>query len=286
LKVKFEQISLPGSEAANEDLIATWRKDGTTNIVILDGGTSVADRAYVDEVHGDAAWMVARFAQALEAHASAAGAQDASVLLALRDVHALYLERTRGLDVPLHAWPVGAMTWVRITEGERSRLEAYCIGDCELLLRHADGRIENLNYWVNPQEAVLRDAVAQLTAAGITDGAARKKALLPMLRARREWMNTTDVPPALCMAPCGPFVTRSGTAYAESGAVLLGMTDGFYRLVENYGLYTDETLFGLCASTGLAEAGRILRAHENALASGAALAVKNADDAAAFSCQF
>lgn len=277
----MDQISLPGSDDANEDLIASWHKDGITDIVILDGGTSVADRAYVDEAHGDAAWMVAQFARALEVHAAPGRAQQASVMLALKDVHAAFLQRTAGTEVPLHAWPVGAMSWVRIGEGRR--LEAYCIGDCELLLRHADGRIEHLNYWINPQEAVLRDAVAQLTAAGITDGAERKKALLPMLRARREWMNTTNVPPALCIAPGGPFVARSTSLRAGSGAMLLGMTDGFYRLVENYGLYTDETLFGLCARAGLAEAGRILRAHENALASGAALAVKNADDASAFS---
>ncbi|MGB9992063.1 hypothetical protein [Pseudoduganella rhizocola] len=280
----MDQISLPGGDNANEDLIASWHKDGITDIVILDGGTSVADRAYVDEVNGDAAWMVGQFARALEVHAAPGRAQDASLILALKDVHAAFLERTQGIDVPLHAWPVGAMSWVRIREDRK--LGAYCIGDCELLLRHADGRIEHLNYWVNPQEAVLRDAVAQLTAAGITDGAERKKALLPMLRARREWMNTTDVPPALCIAPGGTFVARSAALQIESGAMLLGMTDGFYRLVENYGLYTDDGLFDLCSRGGLAEAGRILRAHENALASGAALAVKNADDASAFSFQF
>ena len=60
------------------------------------------------------------------------------------------------------------------------------------------------------------------------------------------------------------------------------MTDGFHRLADTYGVYTQDDLVRRCRSAGLAGLVQELRAWEAARAGlHAPLAVKNADDASA-----
>jgi hypothetical protein len=63
------------------------------------------------------------------------------------------------------------------------------------------------------------------------------------------------------------------------------MTDGFYRLVDTYGLHTDASLLQACAGGGLEALLAELRQHEDA-SGGAGLAVKQADDASAVAWRF
>jgi hypothetical protein len=107
-----------------------------------------------------------------------------------------------------------------------------------------------------------------------------------MLRRRREEQNTALSPGTLCLAPAGPFAARRYALRAEPGAALLCMTDGFYRLVEPYGLYTDAGLAQACVGEGLDHVLARLRRHEHAAGSGTGMAVKQADDASAVLWQF
>jgi hypothetical protein len=58
---------IPGKNGNNEDLIATYHSEDVTDIVIMDGGSSVADRNYVDCEAGDVVWIVRNFARSLPA---------------------------------------------------------------------------------------------------------------------------------------------------------------------------------------------------------------------------
>jgi hypothetical protein len=133
---------------------------------------------------------------------------------------------------------------------------------------------------VNPQEAVVQEAIAALVREGIDDPAVRRERLLPMLRRRREEQNTALGPQSLSLAPAGPFAARRYAVRAEPGSTLLVMTDGFYRLVDPYGLHGDASLLRACANGGLEALLAELRAHE-AASGGAGMAVKQADDASA-----
>jgi MoaA/NifB/PqqE/SkfB family radical SAM enzyme len=78
-------------------------------------------------------------------------------------VRAEFEDRTAGLAVPVYAWPIAAMTWVRIMPlGAASELIVYCLGDCKALLRRPDGSVQDLDPWTNSQEAVVQDAIAAL----------------------------------------------------------------------------------------------------------------------------
>jgi hypothetical protein len=198
------------------------------------------------------------------------------------DVRAAFDDRSLGEAVPVYAWPIAAMTWIRLLRGRdgASELLLYCLGDCKTLMLRADGGVQDLDPWVNPQEAVVQEAIAALAREGIDDPAVRRERLLPMLRRRREEQNTALGPQSLCLAPAGPFAARRYAARAEPGSTLLVMTDGFYRLVDPYGLHGDASLLRACASGGLEALLAELRAHE-AASGGAGMAVKQADDASA-----
>jgi hypothetical protein len=276
----IQTISSPGHGDHNEDLIAVFQKEGLTDIIMMDGASSVADEDFIDRDAGDVAWFVRQFAASLAQTISASRSQEDSVRLALGQLRSEFHARTRGVTVPLYAWPIAAMTWVRIwEEGDSVTLEAYCLGDCKTMLRLPDHSVLDLDPYVNPQEGIVQGEVARLAQEGVDDPSTRRERLLPMLRARREFQNTTDAPIALVLQPNGPLQARTRTVQADPGAMLLMMTDGFYRLVDMYDLYTDEQLADACATRGLDALIQELREVESAGA--ATVSVKSSDDATA-----
>ena len=275
-----EQISRAPGSGINDDLIAVFENEALTDLLVLDGATSVADNDYVDSHQGDVAWFVQAFAAALEPLIAAGLAQGECVHRAVDAVRTDYRARAGDVAVPRFAHPLAALTWIRIRRmHDHLALSVYCLGDCKAFVIHADGAALDLDPYVNPHEAVLREAMARLGLGGIDDPALRRARLLPMLRARREFQHAAPAPDVLCLAPQGAFKAREYALRLPPGAAVLGMTDGFYRLVDSYGLYTIEELARRCRSAGLAVLLDELRSFE-AHASGT-LAVKSADDASA-----
>lgn len=281
----IERISCAPGNGINEDLVAVFETDGLLDLLVVDGATSVADRDYVDAQGGDVAWFVQSFAGELARTIDAARSQADSVRLAVHAVRRAYADRTAGREVPLYAHPLAAMTWIRIRDRNgHSEASLYCLGDCKAFAIGADGKVADLDPYENPFETVVQDAVAQLGAEGIVDPVLRRQRLLPLLRARREDQHASPSPTVLCLAPQGEFSAREMTVRLAPGTAVLAMSDGFYRLADPYGLMTQDELARRCRAEGLDKLMRELRAFETARAGGAALAVKNADDASAIMC--
>ena len=282
--MKIEHIcagARPGS-LRNDDHVAVFTSAEVTDIVVIDGGSSVAERDYIDERQGDVAWFVHAFAAALQRTLKPGRNQQDCVWLAIADVRAQFTNLAVGLNVPLHAWPIAAMTWLRISHHNGvTRATLYSLGDCKTLLYTAPANCIDLDPFVNPQEAILQDAIATLKTEGVDDPVRRRERMLPMLRARRESQNTAPMPNVLCLAPNGPFQARTGSVTLADDARMLVMTDGFYRLVDLYGLYTDASLVEACIGFGLRSQLDKLRSHESTSARNAISAVKSADDASA-----
>lgn len=58
-------IATSGAKADHhEDWVGRFAPAGGTDLVVVDGGTSVAERDYIDPVNGDVVWFVKRFAAA------------------------------------------------------------------------------------------------------------------------------------------------------------------------------------------------------------------------------
>jgi hypothetical protein len=281
----IQSISAGASAGHNEDLVAVYRADGVTDIVVIDGGTSVADENYIDRERGDVVWFVDQFAGALEQAIHSDASQQESVALALRTLRAVFLAQPGAAAMPLHAYPIAAMTWLRLREGDAGMMvQAYCVGDCKAFLRHADESVLDLDPYVNPQELVLQSELARLAAQGVAGIDDRRARLMPMLRARREFLNTAPSPTVLCLDPHGPLTAREHSAPVPRGSTLLAMTDGFYRMVDTYGMHTIEELAALCQAKGLETVLQRLRAFEAGNLGSSSLSVKRADDASAVMC--
>lgn len=279
--METETITSPGGSGHNEDLVEVWRRDGCTDVVLLDGGTSVADRHYVDALAGDVAWFVRTFCAELRSVAAPDLSQADSVEQAVHRVRQAFERETQGVDVPVYAWPIAAITWVRYRHD--GTLATYCLGDCKAFLHYPDGRVLDLDPYVNPQELVLQSELARLAKEGVIDPVTRRERLVPMLRERRVFLNTSPDPAVLCMQPRGPFHPRTRSLQAPLGATLLCMTDGLYRIVDTYQLRTIEELAALVARDGLQAAMDELRDFERKCLGADTLAVKSADDATAVS---
>lgn len=280
--MQIDFISRGAKVDHNEDWAGSFRTPATTELVVIDGGTSVADRDYIDPGAGDVVWFVTRFAAALGAAIDAGLGQQEATYAAAEQVHRAFLSRCAGQEVPLYAWPIAALSWVRVHEHEDGhRLELFCLGDCKVLLRRPGGEIVDLDPFVNPQEAILRAEIEKLKREGLHDPVARQARLMPMLRARRVFQNTVANTNSLCLRPNGSFGARTSTFDVPAGSAVLVMTDGFYRLVDTYGLHTPASLFDLCIEHGLEAALAQLREHEAAACAAAVAVVKRADDASA-----
>jgi hypothetical protein len=276
-----EHISRAPDGGINEDLIAVFESGGVTDLLVLDGATSVADADYVDGRKGDVAWFVQTFVAELGRLVESGLGQGAAVRLAVDAVRRVYHLQAGAAAVPLYAHPLAALTWIRVRPmADHLALSLYCLGDCKAFALDGAGRVQDLDPYVNPHEAVVQEAIAALGADAARDAAARRARLLPMLRARREAQHGSPAPDVLCLAPQGEFSAREYDLRLPLETAVLAMTDGFYRLVDPYGLYDIAALARHCRSDGLAPLMDELRAFERARAD-AALAVKNADDASA-----
>ena len=277
-----DQISCAPGSASNEDLIAVFEHAGVTDLLVLDGASSVADADYVDPVQGDVAWFVQAFAAAMAQAIAPDVTQGSAVRTAAYAVRQAWQAQAGAAPaVPLYAHPLAALTWIRIQENEdHLALSLYCLGDCKAFALDADGAVHDLDPYVNPHESVLQEAMASLGLASVSDPVLRRARLLPMLRARREFQHGAAAPEVLCLAPQGAFKAREYRLRLARDASVLAMTDGFYRLVDPYGLHSIEQLAQRCRSDGLAVLMDELRAFETARACGTS-AVKSADDASA-----
>lgn len=152
----IDTISSPADGDHNEDLIVVYENTGFTDIVILDGGSSVADTDYIDSELGDVVWFVRNFCVFLEKVIRQDRSQADSVVLALGELQSAFREKAGDIPIPPYAYPIAAMTWLRITDIDGAlTLHAYCLGDCKTFLCLPDQTVVDLDPYVNPQELVL-----------------------------------------------------------------------------------------------------------------------------------
>lgn len=275
-QTNITSLSTAANDKSNEDLIASHlHADGTLDLLIFDGASSVSDQHYLDEQCGDPAWFVQQFTAALAQVATPAVRQADSINLALHTLREQHSKLLQSTAMPVYARPIAALTWLRVHAGGQ-HASIYALGDCKAFLLDAEGKASELDPYINPQESILKTAIEKLKQEGL-DEQARWARLLPMLRERRVAQNMSEQPSILCLYPQGSFAAREHHIPLASTGHLLLMTDGFYRLVDSYHLYDDQSLMQACATQGLDALMQELRAHEAGKAGG--MTVKKADDA-------
>ncbi|MFZ6653822.1 hypothetical protein [Undibacterium sp. TJN19] len=275
--MEIQTLSTAARPDRNEDLVTSFTHgDGTLDLLVFDGASSVSGHDYLDAALGDPAWFVQQFSAALETVATPMTSQGDSMTLALHALHERHHALLVAAAMPCYAWPIAALSWLRV---QANGIDAwlYALGDCKTFLLNAEGHVTDLDPYENPQEGLLKAAVEQLKHEGL-DEQARWARLLPMLRERRVAQNMSMQPSIVCMHPQGRFAAREHPVRLAGASSLLMMTDGFYRLVDHYHLHDDQSLMQTCTMHGLDVLMLQLRTHEAGETS-AGMSVKKADDA-------
>lgn len=228
-----------GSGAVNED---GWGMAGSAEDVaaawIFDGVTGINGRAHLPAA-SDASWLVAR-AQARLAELAGADSPLQDIVGALVDgLIADWIAVSAGLAFPEDYDPPAAC--LVLVKRQARGWQAAQLGDSCLLAHYADGA--HCILAASPNNVFdnwLAEETARRHVQGATDVATLLAEFRPQLlagRARRNRRGGYGILEAAAAA-------KNHVEYLELGepAEILLCTDGYYRAVDHYGMYTDESL--------------------------------------------
>ena len=236
-----------GSGPVNEDGLGHIGKpDNISCAWIFDGVTGINGRNYLPGT-SDAAWLVGKAQGHLETLASEDMALEDIISKLVFALMADWRDVRPGLDLPGNYDPPAACLTLAKRYGQRWK--AVRLGDSCLLARSAmTGPItlaaspnNNFDHWLNGEAAKRRDA-------GQLDVKKLLAEFQPQLAAARSLRNTSGGYSILEAHP----VAIQFAEYIDLGLPeeLLLCTDGYYRAVDYYSLFTDEGLVDASAETG------------------------------------
>jgi hypothetical protein len=241
----LDAVSQAGT-LANED-----RATATAGAAwVLDGATGLSPQRLFPGP-SDPAWFAAA-ADALLARLTRERDDGAALLQSL--VTALHDACAAAALVPLAdtdiELPSASLAAAQFVGGE---IEFIMLGDCKLLLRQVDGRVEAFDQSsVAPFDAKAVAALRAIQAGGETVLSRITPMLTPLLRENRGWKNRPGGYGVLTAdRACLAFVETARRPAADATHLLLA-TDGFYRLVDTYAMLTAGELMQAALERGLA----------------------------------
>jgi hypothetical protein len=242
-------------ERANDDAYGSTQRSA----FVLDGATSVGDEPLLPGT-SDARWVAVESASILTELSKAS--QDNVESLVAKTVEELIARFTSTrLRAPREPYEIPLASMMFLVASARS-LEVGWYGDCRLLAKGADGKLLSAGPGIKAKVREQDGAREVAKASGKSAAAMARQDLLPRLRELRNLANTRTSAGVLGPDPrCVPLL-RKDTLDLKLPATALLMSDGFYVLVTDYGLYDDEGLLRAAQLKGLKRLYDDLRAFE------------------------
>ncbi len=217
---------------------------------VIDGATDCVSEKYLPGP-SDAAWLAEKFHQGLLSRAAGAGIGLPDLIAGItQSVRAdFYREAIRQLSAREHQPSAAAL----IGRLEGGILESMALGDCQLFVAQP-GRRSKLR-GVNRSRLGDRAAIERIRAAmkeHNLDWLAARAKLKPRGDQGRRMMNVEGGYGVLSIDMAPPNLIHQEAIALESGARILLATDGFTRLYEVFGAYSEETLLEAAFEKGLA----------------------------------
>lgn len=222
----------------NEDLAIVERG----LMVMLDGATGLGP-SIADPRHSDAHWLVHRLQQAIRDKRASCDDFPRLIKAALSEVTWAYYQKAATYyaelsDIPPYVKPASSLVAV-MQEG--SKIMAYGIGDCELLLRKADSEETHQIFTRHPVHAALDDASAARYVAHRREGLSHevaREAIKEQLREGRARMNQPEGYPVLsvdmrCLVNIRAVNLTEDYQLARGDQLFL-CTDGVSALYDSY----------------------------------------------------
>lgn len=248
-----QSVCAPGgrdNRGLNEDLVG-WSDDA---VWVLDGATGLRAVSLL-ETASDARWFVQRFDKALRSQlrrTSTSSSSDSRELLrtAIAKVSVAFARQATRQPIAKYEVPSASMSFLRV----RGRsMECALLGDCRLLYAASDGTFFNL-FGSAALEELDRRAI----------GVLRRMKRVPLLaeslwslfgtrllRSNRARMNDADGYWTLSLDTAAADHMEYRTITTAEGDQALLVSDGFYRLVDTFQVFSDRTLVRAAAEVGL-----------------------------------
>jgi hypothetical protein len=229
---------------------------------ILDGATGLSPQRLFPGP-SDPAWFAAT-ADALLARLTRESDDSTTLLRRLvAELHdacaAAALVLLADTDIEL---PSASLAVAQLVGGD---IELLMLGDCKLLLRQNDGRVEAFDQSsVTPFDAKVVAALRAVQAGGETELSRITPRLTALIRENRLWKNRPGGYGVLTADPACLAFAETARRPAAAVTHLLLATDGFYRLVDTYGMVTAGELMQAALERGLAPLYAALRRLEDA----------------------
>lgn len=234
-----------GPGRVNEDRAGT----AETAAWVLDGTTGLSARRLLPGP-SDAAWFVETVDRLLGRLAGTDAEIPGLLRQVIREARHEFRAAALGQEGGDLERPAASLTLARCRHD--GRLELGNVGDCRILLRDRRGAVTA--FGSSPVSELDRGVVAELIrlrAGGVASYAAAWELLVDVIRRNRELANRKGGYWVLDLTDRWLTQVQCRLLDWEPGAHLLLLSDGFYRLVDTFGFYTEQELFETALEPGL-----------------------------------
>jgi Protein phosphatase 2C len=249
-------ISDSGSDAGGSYNDDCWGSVSTA-VWILDGATGLSKERLFPSAPSDAQWFVSAVDSELR---NADWSKGTTPLLqsVMQRVHHRFHREAVGRIEQVSLWPLASFALTRVCEG---RVEFANLGDCRILWRPPDGRAVKSfgSSRVTELDANVVKEIERLHRQGYTSHELVRRAVVPMIEANRKLKNTPEGYWILDVSGEGVAHLQTTIADAADVETILLCTDGYYRLVDTYHRWTDQSLLSDSVHNGVSAMIRELR---------------------------
>ncbi|WP_193188979.1 hypothetical protein [Nisaea sediminum] len=248
----------------NEDVIGFSEIDENTSAVwVIDGGSSVADKNYIDSENGDINWFANSISRKLRAYSQIHKNYVDVLQNTIDDVKSEYVNCVGSLqNVPKYAWPIAAMTWVKFTKMNNGSqlVEQIDLGDCSSIFRSDNSVWQIRPPAENLVENAIRSKIASMPKKKSGNDDEKRNTLIDGLRARREEQHSFETPTIIGFNSknINKIPYRRKIIHTDKIEFLL-CSDGFFRLVDLFKKYSAHELIEKVSKIGSEKLVRELR---------------------------
>jgi hypothetical protein len=224
----------------NEDALG----QGIYSAWVIDGATGLGKRRLMPEGHSDAQWLAAAYSSRLSAAQARDSIEDVFKRLIV-EVRAEFNAGKRCSCPKPFELPSAGMVYVRLRDGQ---LEYARLGDCRVIIALPGGRVfstgDSLLNDLDSAVLGVMSAMRRRTPSLFEKYSDLRAAVDPLLQANRSLLNTEGGYWALGIDPRAVAHMEVGALDMSGAAPVTGLlvSDGFYRLVDTFGVYDDASL--------------------------------------------